>query len=305
MVAAGAEAADEVPDWYREGPTLGDTLFDSKIELTRRTQRQWADAGFQEKPGEVFPTFLEMPNYWAWREVDERLQSYEFPTAGRRRLFVGTVDRFNGDPFNGECRFWAVDRDGNRTRLNHNEARLVDHDTTVSVDRSEDARILRREMRIANYPQICEHEFALPEGTVTFVIEKLHACEPWQMGWVDERSRIEMVAASLEPFGRLSRMIETANRRHPELGRLGNRETHGAKVCVGLWTDCADVARRYYWHLPTGQQEIVDGWIKDRSKVDRPALAKVRDLYVRYFAVVEPKLKEYRDIRLGGQFKTF
>ncbi|MEE8451845.1 MAG: hypothetical protein V3R99_08020 [Thermoguttaceae bacterium] len=292
LLVVGANAAEKTtPDWYREGPTLGDTLLDSKIELSRITQQQWAAAGFEEKSGRPFPKFLETSDDWAWREVEVREQTYEFATGGRKALYVGAIDRFGGQPFGGGCRFWAVDREGKRTAIDYNTPR--------------GGVVTRQEKSIHNHPQVWEYTVTLPAGTETFVIEKLHNCEPWPMGWVDDRSRIELVTESLTPFGQLAQLVDDATRQDPRISRAGNRETGTAKICCGPLTDYANMARRYYWDLPVGQQEVIDGYVQDRTKIDRKTLLKIRTVFVNYHAILEPRLREYRDIRFGSQFNEF
>ena len=293
LFTISALAEKPLPAWYREGATLGDTLVDSKIELSRLTREKWAALGFVQTPGKTFPSFLGLPRYWASSEVpkDAKVRTYEFPTGGCRDIFVGGTENFVGRLFARNVKYWAVDARGERTHLNHLEF--------------SDGIVSKREVMVRDLPRATEYQFRLPEGTRTFVVEGVFVTDMWQMGWVDIQSRIELVTESYAPFVKFGKLIDAATRRDREKSGMRKREAQHAKVCDGLWEGYADMARRYYWELPKGRQEKIDALVPDRSKIDRRLFLTIRDAFIRYYAVVEPKVREYGDMRLGGQVRDF
>jgi len=282
-----------LPDWYRQGTTLGDTLIDSKMELTRRTLKIWKDAGFAESLTRPLPKFIKTAETaWTWDEIkDERTRTFEFDVSGLLQVYVGSIDRFSGGPFNNQCRLWTVDSDGFRTPIDLGNP--ADRDVTL------------QQKSIHNHPAVYEYSISLPLGTEQLIIENIQSTEPFAVGWVDSRSRIEMIAETLEPFGQLARMIDEKIRRDPQTSRAGGREKDHARICCGPYTDFPNMIRRYCWNLPQGQRDLVDSFVKDRSKVDRQTLLKARDAYTQYHAVIEPKMREYREIRISSQIREF
>jgi hypothetical protein len=285
------------PSWYRPGATLGQMLVDSKIELSRVTRQAWSKAGFEQKPGQTFPDFLNLPRLWSSREItrENRERTYEFPVGKARVIYVGGIDRFVGRLFDhkGNRKYWAVDAKGKRTFLNH-----LDLKSGV---------VVKTVKRMRRWLDVTECRFNLPAGTVKFVIEKLPVCDLWAMGWVDDQSRVELVSESMQHYSKLGGMIEQITRSDPKLrsARDRDREINRAKICAGLWEGYAEAARRYYWDLPSARQKKIDAMFPDRSKIDRTAFLKIRDQYVRYYTVLVPMIRNYADVRLGGQIKDF
>ena len=292
-----AKGKNVAPSWYRPGASLGETLVDSKIELSRVTREAWSKAGFEQKPGKTFPDFLNLPRLWSSREItkDNRERTYEFAVGKAPAIYVGGIDRFIGRLFdhNGTRKYWAVDAKGKRTLLDH-----LDFKSGV---------VVKKATRMRRWLDVTEYRFNLPAGTVKFVIEKLPVCDLWAMGWVDNQSRLELVSASMQQYSKLGAMLEAVTRSDPKLRKVRDRdrEINKAKICNGLWEGYAETARRYYWDLPRAGQKKIDEMFPDRSKIDRAAFLKIRDQYIRYHTVLMPMIKKYGAVRLGGQVKDF
>ncbi|MBT3202287.1 MAG: hypothetical protein HN350_20500, partial [Phycisphaerales bacterium] len=292
-----AKGKNAVPAWYRPGANMGETLVDSKIELSRLTQAAWAKAGFEQKPGQTFPDFLNLPRLWSTREITKanRERTYEFAVGKASAIYVGGIDRFIARLFdhNGARKYWAVDAKGKRTLLDHRDLKS--------------GVVVRNTTRMRRWLDVTEYRFNLPTGTVKFVIEKLPVCDQWTMGWVDNQSRLELVSTSMQQYSKLAGMLEKITRNDPKLRKVRDRdrEINRAKICAGLWEGYSEAARRYYWDLPAARQKQIDERFPDRSKIDRAAFLEIRDQYIRYHTVLVPMIKKFSDIRLGGQVKDF
>lgn len=293
LVTAGdAVAADDSQDWYLQRATIGETILDSKEELTRRTLKLWEEAGFCESPNRPFPKFIKMDvTDWSWDDFDEHeYKDFEFNVRGLSLVYFGIIDKMGNNGLNSQCRIWTVDGKGNRTAVDLN----VNREGVLTLT----------EKRVSRHPGVFEFAITLPSGTENLVIEDLEVDLPTVVCWVDTQSRIEFVAQSLEPFGELSRLIEYAIREDPKISQAGSKEV-GTKICAGPYCDYTNLFLCYCQGLPVGQKEVIKGFVKSGMKVDRKTLLCVRDVLVGYYATLEPKVYKYKDLRLGAQVREF